>query len=201
VEASPPSAPGAGRRLREAEINDLGNDLVVFLHEHEIRRFDIAMNQIEFSGGIQGASYLPRDLQRHPRRQRALPLDHSLEGLAIDELHRVEPRIAFSPKVNDGGDVPMPQLCRRARLANEALPGHVDSQERGIDHFQAHWEPKPCIKSLVGDAHRTSAKLEQRAVFASQHLIRPMDGGVSDVSHLGNFVRFCAGRFCRSSPR
>ena len=49
--------------------------------------------------------------------------------LAVDELHRVKIRVALGAEMKDRGDVPMPQLGRGARLADEALPRHLAVQD------------------------------------------------------------------------
>ena len=53
-------AVGGDRGLGQAEVDDLGDQLVVFFDEHEIRRLDVAMHEPVLRGGIEGAGHLRR---------------------------------------------------------------------------------------------------------------------------------------------
>ena len=66
----------ANRRLGQAEIDDFGDDLVVFLDQHEIRRLNVpVVPEAVLGGGVQGARHLSGDLQRgRSRGQRCPPV-------------------------------------------------------------------------------------------------------------------------------
>ena len=69
------------------------------------------------------------------------------------------------------GDVRVAQPRRRARLAQEPLPGGVAVEVRGVDDFQRDVAAQARVERLVRDAHRTAAQFPQGAVGALENLI------------------------------
>lgn len=45
----------------EAEVDDFGDEHVVFLDEHEVCGFDIAVDEVVLAGGVEGAGDLGGD--------------------------------------------------------------------------------------------------------------------------------------------
>ncbi len=110
------------RDFRETEVDHLDDNLVVFAHEHQICRLDVAMNEPVRLCGIQRARDLSGDLQSQCRSQRPLSSDQRVDGFPIDEFHRVKIRVAIDAEVEDRCDMAVPQFRRGARFADEALP-------------------------------------------------------------------------------
>ena len=120
----------AGReRFREAEVDHFHRQLIVLADEHEIRRFDVAMDEPVNLRGIERPCHLIHDLQCEQRRERTLPFNQSVHRFPVDELHRVKHRLAFRREMEHRRDVPVPQLRRRASLTDKALPGDVAVEE------------------------------------------------------------------------
>ena len=153
-------AGGAGlareRNFREAEINHLHHQILVLMHDHQVRGLDVAVDEVVGLRGIERAGDLRGDFQRERRGQRTLPFDERLGGFAVDEFHRVEKVPAFLAEMEDRRDVAVPQPRRRAGLAHEALAGGVAVQVGGVDDLERHGHAQPGVEALVGDAHRAA---------------------------------------------
>ena len=52
---------GSGEGFSEAEVDDFGNEHVVFLDEHEVSGFNIAVDEVVLAGGVEGAGDLGGD--------------------------------------------------------------------------------------------------------------------------------------------
>src|SRR5208282_4637205 len=65
----------------------------------------------------------------------------------------------------------MPQLRRRAGLAQKAKPRRLITEILLADDFQCHGAVQIDVDRLVGDAHRAATQLERFAVFTVDQLI------------------------------
>ncbi len=137
--------------------------------QHQIARFEIAMNQALFVRRHQRAGDLHGDVDDHGGGERSVALHALREGFALDEFHRVETlagrRLA---EMKNAGDVGMAQLRRRARLAAEALAHFRRAGKHRVDHLQRDGRVEIHVARLVGDAHGAAAKLEQRHAVGLQ---------------------------------
>jgi len=52
---------GRGGGFGEAEVDDFGDEHVVFMDEHEVCGFDIAVDEVVLTGGVEGAGDLGGD--------------------------------------------------------------------------------------------------------------------------------------------
>jgi len=73
----------------------------------------------------QSAGNLRNNFQRHQSRNRSLALYEGLDGLPIDELHRIEIIVRLASEMENGRHIRMPERRRRTRLAQETLQGRV----------------------------------------------------------------------------
>jgi hypothetical protein len=52
---------GSGGGFGEAEVDDFGDEPLVYLDEHEVCGFDIAVDEVVLAGGVEGAGDLSGD--------------------------------------------------------------------------------------------------------------------------------------------
>src|SRR5207248_6648097 len=106
----------------DAVINDFNNGRTAarIALEHDVRRFDVAMDNAARFGGSQGARNLLDNFQRERKRQWTFPPDFGLEGLALDQFHNVKTFTGLFAVVTDTRDVRMTNLRGRPRFAQEA---------------------------------------------------------------------------------
>ena len=161
----------AAGRLGEAEVDDLYHQLLVLVDEHEIGGLDVAMDELVFLRGIEGARDLDGDAQGEDGGQFAAAPDEGLDGLPLDEFHRIKISVALDAEMEDGADVAMPKLRGGPGLADEALAGDVAVDGAGVDDLQRDGAAEIGIEGLVGNAHGAAAELKERAILAAQHLV------------------------------
>src|SRR5204863_663445 len=123
----------------DAVINDFNNGRTAarIELEHNIRRFDIAMDNAARFGGSQSARNLLDNFQRERKRQWTFPPDFGLEGLALDQLHDVETLTVLFAVVTDARDVRMTNLRGRARLAQETRSDSGYLRDFSVYDFQS----------------------------------------------------------------
>ncbi len=125
--------------------------------------------------GVHSRGDLDRDVDRLIDGKRAA-LEHLLEILALDELHREEPRVARPVQAVDGGDVRVVQSRERLCLTLETrqpvvvvgeglrqdLDGHVTIERRVLcTPHRTH----PALAYLLGEGvvQQTRAGLQRHA--------------------------------------
>jgi hypothetical protein len=110
--------PGGG--AGDAEVDEVGElVLVVAAHEH-VRRLDVAVHQARGVRGVQCGGDLREDPDRAARRHRAFRLDDRGQVDALHQPHVDEQPAVDLPEVVDRDDVRLRQLGGQCRLPAEA---------------------------------------------------------------------------------
>jgi len=127
-------------------------------------------------GLLAGAGQLRRGRRRRgvPRRSRpaAQPpqlVDHRVQPLARDELHRIVPQIAVLADLEDRHDVGVVQLRRRARLAAEPLHRRAVPRPLRRQDLERHPAAERDLLGLVDHSHTASPHLAEDPIVA--HLL------------------------------
>ncbi len=145
--------------------------VVVLPADHQVRRLDVAVDELLLRGGAERAHGLDGDTQRRGHGQRAGPAHPGFDGLAVDEFHGVEKLVPVAGKVIHAGDVAVPQGGGGARLADEPGAGDFAVEKRAVDHLQRDVALEVHVKRLVGDPHGPAAQLPERAILAPPELV------------------------------
>src|SRR5437016_6842186 len=115
--------------FRHAVINDFNNGRTAarIALEHDVRRFDVAMDNAARFGGSQSARNLLDNFQRERKRQWTFPPDFGLECFALDQLHDIETLTVLLAVMTHARDVWMTDLRGGARFAQETRSdsGHL----------------------------------------------------------------------------
>ncbi len=160
----------AGRRevFHDAEVDDFDESPRRFrvLHEHQICRLDVAMDQVLAVRGAERAGHLLGDDERLDQWQRP-PLAHAvLDGFALDQLHRVEAVVPALAEMKHAGHMRMAQARCGAGLVLKTVARAGMVQGLAADDFQDHRRMQIRVDGFVGDAHRPASQLPQAAVVA-----------------------------------
>ena len=154
-QCGPARLPGGG--AGDAEVDQVGElVLVVAAHEH-VGRLDVAVHQPGRVRGVQRPRHLGQDPDRAARRHRALRLDHRGEVDAVDQPHVDEQRAVDLPEVVDRDDVRLGQLRGQRRLAAEAGLELRVARERGGQPLERDRAPAPGVPRAVDLAHAAPA--------------------------------------------
>src|SRR5207302_10250305 len=105
--------------------------------EHDVRRFDIAMDNAARFGGSQSARNLLDNFQRERKRQWTFSSDFGLECFALDQLHHIEAFAILFAVVTHARDVRMMNLCGRARFAQETRSDSGHLRDFSIYDFES----------------------------------------------------------------
>jgi hypothetical protein len=142
-------------RLGEPEVEDL--ELAAACHE-EIRRLEVAMDDVLLVGGGESVRGLQRPFERERRREGAVPLDLLAERLAFEELHHGEDDVPFHAEVVDGEDVRMRERGDGPRFALETRTSvRVLGEARG-KHLERDVSPETRVLGAVDLAHAALAQ-------------------------------------------
>src|SRR5437870_3620212 len=107
-------------------------------NQHDVRRFDVAMDQFLSIRRDERTSYLPRDPQRKICQERPFTLNAPLSCFPLDILHGIKESPVRITEVKNGCDVWMPQAGRRTRFAQEALAGSLAIEVLRVNYFQGN---------------------------------------------------------------
>ena len=111
---------GAGRRLRDAEVEHLRDLALVIAGEEDVGGLEVAVDE---AGGVrhgEGAADLRGDRGDLARREGALAAEAAVQVLPLEQLHRDVGDAAPHAVVEDLHDVGAPELGRGLGLALEA---------------------------------------------------------------------------------
>src|SRR6516162_6580427 len=112
------------QRFGQAKIDHL-YEQVIFIgleYKHDIRRFDVSMNQFLAIRRDERTCHLSYDSEYKIRRQWTLTVNTVFDSFPLHILHRIEESALRIAEVENCGNVRMPQACRRPRFAQKALP-------------------------------------------------------------------------------
>ena len=149
---------GAGGQieiLRDPEVEHLDEvRLVVPVHQHDVGRLQIAVDDLGRVRRLQRA----RDLRRHQEspldRQRPVLEDQILEVDAVEELHdEVERAVGRGPRIGHVDDVRVADLRGGARLAPEPLDQIGAVVKAGVQHLDRHPAADVDVLRLVDPPH------------------------------------------------
>src|SRR6266481_2628215 len=160
------------KRFRESKVDDFRCYAGPFLQmNHDVRRFDIAVDQVLFVHGGQTRGDLCRNLQRQVYLEPAGPFDEVLQGLPFHILHRVEVIPEASAQMENRSNVWMTEASCRARLAHKTKSHRLVSEIPFVDDLQCHRTAQIDVKRFIRDAHRAATQLDRTPVFALQQFI------------------------------
>ena len=163
--------------LGEAEVDDLDVDSLD-RDEHEIGRLEVPVRHPARLGRREGVRHLCTDLQHGVRRQSAAPAHAGVEGLAIDEFHRVEGLAvpgALAEKQH-AGDVRMTQTRRGARLPQKPGARAWVFRQFRVDHLQRHRAAQRRIPRAERDTHGAPAEFDERPILPRVDLVMRKPG-------------------------
>ena len=140
----------------DAEVHDL--DVAIGL-DHDVLRFDIAMDDAAFMTDLQRLRYLRADLSSFSLVDRAAFFDRGFQIGSLEELHDDVVGIAFGIQtpVIDAHDIRALQFCRRCSfLAKARLKGLISCVLRQHD-LHGHHAVQHGIVSAIHFCHTTDA--------------------------------------------
>src|SRR5207248_926359 len=155
----------------DAVINDFNNGRTAarIALEHDVRRFDVAMDNAARFGGSQRARNLLDNFQRERKRQWTFPADFGLECFALDQFHNVKTFTGLFAVVTDPRDVRMTNLRSRARFAQEARSRTGVLCDCSVDYFKCDDGIQHCVAGAISYRHCSSAKLGGKAIRTDFH--------------------------------
>ena len=210
----------------DAEVDHLGGPGVG--HE-DVLRGDVSVHhagvftrrQAELVGGVQAPRGVGQDARDHHvgGRMLAAPAGagHHAEGLAVEVLHRDEPRPVVFAEVEDGAEVRVVELRREPRLVQEHVHEAAARGDVGMDRL--HGDPllEPGGAAVLREVDRGHAALRDaiaqgvatqsshtRARRRSPRVGRHQPGRLAPCARMGQSpVRsgYCRGGSQRSSSR
>src|SRR5580692_10571303 len=144
----------------QTKIEDLG---LTSLRDKNIRRLDVAMHNSAGMSRIESIRNLNPQLEQLRNLQRT-PLNHVLQGPAVQILHGNKRFAILLPNVIDGANVRMVESRSRLRLALKAakslrILGDVVGQE-----LESNKTMQPNVLGLIDNTHATAAHLFDHAV-------------------------------------
>ncbi len=176
------------RQLRQTEIQNLG---LPSLHQKNVRRLDVAMDDAFGVRRVQPIGNLNPDLQKL-RYLHRLPADAVLQRAALQKFHRDE-RTAFKfADVVNRADPRMVQRGCRARFAAETFDGLGVLRNIVGQKLQRHIAAQPRILGLVHHAHSAAAELFDDAVMGNRAADNGgcLGHGPASVPHRGTRCQF-----------
>src|SRR6266487_4674165 len=133
---------GALRRPRSHDFGDAvinhfnnGRTAARIALEHDVRRFDVAMDNAAGFGGSQSTRNLLDNFQRERKRQWTFPPDFGLECFALDQLHHIEAFAILFTVMTDPRDVWMVNVRSGAGFTQEARPDSASLRDFPVNHF------------------------------------------------------------------
>ena len=149
---------GAGRHLlgfRNAEVEDLGDLVIVVADEENVRGLEVTMNH----PGFMSLRHRPRDVRHDPSRllraKRSNALEPLSEALAIEQLHRDEGRALVDAIIDDLDNVRTAQRRRRLGFPLEADEDFRVVGEGLVDQLDGHGRAEREVHRLPDGPHAT----------------------------------------------
>ncbi len=166
-----------GNVFHEPEVEHLDEiRLVQVVDEVDVRRLEIAVNDVRGVCLAQRAGNLPRDPHRAVLGEIARLTNRGRERLALQVLHRdvTDGAVDFA-EIEDGHRVGMTQLRHRARLEKQPLAKNVIARTRlvrvgGLAHIEdleGADSPERCLLCAVHPRHAPARDQTQHSVLAS----------------------------------
>ncbi len=135
-------------------------------HE-DVRRFDVAMNDVAAVRRVERIGDLNRQLERFVARKR-LAVDAFLERLPFEQLHHDEgPALVLADFVNDA-DVRMIQRRRGPRLTDKPLERGLVSRHFRRQELQRHRPAERRVLGFIDDAHPAAAQALTYPIFRNR---------------------------------
>ena len=137
------------------------------LHQHDVRRFDVAVDDALFVRGREAARDLGGDLDGVVDRERPT-LDPRLERLALVIPHGDE-HLAIGGLVGvvNRADVGMVERRGRFGFEHEAFPSVLVAGQIGREELQGDKPIEVRVEGLVDDAHAAATQLFQDPVVGN----------------------------------
>ena len=139
---------------RETEVEDLG---VAVLRQKDVLGLDVAVDDPLLVGSREPLRNLPGDVERPPRRERAVRHGHP-ERLALEELADGEPEAALVADVEEREDVGMREGGNRLRLGREARERLGVARQLLGQHLDRDLALEPRVPRAVDLAHAAGAE-------------------------------------------
>ncbi len=141
------------------------------VHEHDVVRLQIAMDDVGCVRGSQALRDLLCDVGQAPHRHRPLGFaQNGGQALAVEELHdEIRRAVSELTEVADVDDVPIADCTRGACFLEEALIGLVIRRPLAPEHLDRDSLVDNLVAARVNDSH---------AAFAEDALdqVAPVDG-------------------------
>ena len=149
----------AGEELHQAEVEHLHEVVIVALEQqHDVRGFQIAMDDTERVRLAQRSADLLRDVDHPLLRERPVRLHDLGEGAAVQELHRdEEDAVVRAPVIVERDGVRVRQLGGDAGLEEEPLVEVGVAVVPGAEDLESHDAIERCLQCLVNAAHSPMA--------------------------------------------
>ena len=145
----------AGERLGEAEVGQVRRAGRV---EHDVLRLQVAVDDALLVRRREPLADLTEQREEPRQRKAPLALEHALEVLALDVLHRQVPDPVVLAEVVDAKDVPVRDAAGELDLPLEALEDLAVLRDLGTDELEGHVAVELQIADLVHGSHATPAE-------------------------------------------
>ncbi len=165
----------------QAEVGDLHPLDTVF--QHDVRRFDVAMDDSLLVGRRQAAGDLHADPQNIHGLERAIQADALHQGAAGDKLHDKEWNAGVLRDRVNRDDVRMIDARRRPRLAKEPFAGWRVQHELRRHQFDRDGPAELGVESAQHHTHGAMADdVEDLVVADAADRARPLGGVESNMA-------------------
>ncbi len=153
--------------LGDSEIGE--NGLPAF-GEHDVGRFDVAVDDAFAVGVVEAAQRVFQDAQdfgqRHTLALDAVLVQAGAQGVAFEQFHDHVVDVVLDIEVEDLHNGGMPQPGDGARLAPEAAQEFVLFYQVGTQHFDGHVAVKLRVAGAIDLRHAAAPEGFEDAIFA-----------------------------------
>src|SRR6202171_4716164 len=140
----------------------------VFPIQHDVLRFQIAMDHTGCVGRFQCAANLRDDLYRLVRRKFSSFTKHGAKIAAFHELHGDELEALGLSQIEDANDVAMRNFASEDQLLFEAAEDFRIAGEVRADQLQSNEASEFCVARLINGAHSALPEQFENLVTFSQ---------------------------------
>ena len=189
------SAHHVGGLLDGAELQNLGGAEVRDLDgivggEHEVRRLDVAVDDVAFMRELQRAAGLIHDAKRARQGKRVAAIEQRLQALSLHQFHGDVVEAVFLARVENHHDVGMRQQTSGARFGLEPCEEFGARETCALfaqpDGFDRNGTPDHRVHGFVNDAHCAAAQFTDDFVSSgfcySWHRSSDLPPHKSDIS-------------------
>src|SRR6516165_5272182 len=135
-------------RFRQTEIDHLDRYFLALEMNHEIGRFDVAMNDPFPMSRRESRIDLFDNVECDPQLEWAASADMALQGLPRGNFHRIKVIATPFAKMKNRGNVGMSQAGRCPCLAQKAQACRFIVQVPLADNLKCNWATKITVESL-----------------------------------------------------